>query len=484
MLRELSQSVSKNHLCLSHASSPKLSLPNPYFSEPSCPILLHGLMNYPSALHWTNSGKSPLSIVDGTSHMPNEVLRLIPNVDDPEDGALEAFQLEFLQILSSFKNQTQTKYQRLKVPYHQLVVDGTRAIVQDQLRSEIALIDSNLVALYNRRAVGFLDENQEKELRLKIKKKKELEQTLKNKVADQKRAKKSRNEKKAKMIKICEDHPDIRMALKLRSNPAVRSGKQSSSTAYAHGLGFERVLQLPEFDELSKKRKGVVKPVLIFTVDGGPNENPRYQKTIEVDVHHHLQNDLNALFIATNAPERSAINRVERKMAPSSRELSGLIIPHDNFGSPLDDQSITISKQLAEVWSSVVVDGFPTVAEFIQPEKSEIKSENLMTRSQLWFANHVRTNQYFTHIVKYFDIACCSRPRSSYFSLMHSRFLPPPIPIHQSEEKLKAPESRADQENHRLPSLLISLVLKWDDLLPRSTRSFKQLPFDLYCPSV
>jgi hypothetical protein len=112
--------------------------------------------------------------------------------------------------------------------------------------------------------------------------------------------------------------------------------------AYAHGLGFERVLQLPEFDELSKKRDSVVKPVLIFTVDGGPNENPRYQKKIEVGVHHYLQNDLNLLFIATNAPERSAVNRFERKMAPLSRELSGLIIPHDNFGSPLDDQRITI----------------------------------------------------------------------------------------------------------------------------------------------
>ena len=54
----------------------------------------------------------------------------------------------------------------------------------------MALIDADLVALYKRKAVGFLDENQEKELRLKLKKKKELEQTLKNKVADQKRAKK------------------------------------------------------------------------------------------------------------------------------------------------------------------------------------------------------------------------------------------------------------------------------------------------------
>ena len=76
----------------------------------------------------------------------------------------------------------------------------------------MALIDADLVALYKRKAVGFLDENQEKELRLKLKKKKELEQTLKNKVADQKRAKKARDDKKSKLAKICEEHPDVRTA--------------------------------------------------------------------------------------------------------------------------------------------------------------------------------------------------------------------------------------------------------------------------------
>ena len=83
----------------------------------------------------------------------------------------------------------------------------------------MALIDADLVALYKRKAVGFLDENQEKELRLKLKKKKELEQTLKNKVSDQKRAKKARDDKKSKLAKICEEHPDVRTALKLRNNP-------------------------------------------------------------------------------------------------------------------------------------------------------------------------------------------------------------------------------------------------------------------------
>ena len=89
-----------------------------------------------------------------------------------------------------------------------------------------------------------------------------------------------------------------------------------------------------------------MKPVFIFTVDGGPDENPRYQKTIEVGIDHFLQNGLDALFIATNAPGRSAFNRVERKMAPLSRELSGFIIPHDTFGSHLDDQGKTIDSVL------------------------------------------------------------------------------------------------------------------------------------------
>lgn len=100
--------------------------------------------------------------------------------------------------------------------------------------------------------------------------------------------------------------------------------------------------------------------MLNFTVDGGtvvggPDENPRYQKAIEIGVHRFLQNDLDALFIATNAPGRSAFNRVERKMAPLSRELSGLIIPHDNFGSHLDDQRNTIDSVLEKTTSNMQV---------------------------------------------------------------------------------------------------------------------------------
>ena len=113
---------------------------------------------------------------------------------------------------------------------------------------------------------------------------------------------------------------------------AIRSGKHSSSTAYAHALDFERLLQLHEFDTITKYGPdNAAKPVLVITVDGGPDENPRYQKVIETAVYHFVQNNLDAYFIATNAPGRSAFNRVERRMAPLSKELS-------KYGSHLNDQ--------------------------------------------------------------------------------------------------------------------------------------------------
>lgn len=58
---------------------------------------------------------------------------------------------------------------------------------------------------------------------------------------------------------------------------AIRSGKHSSSTAYSHALDLDRLIALKEF-EMFAKHDGIVKPILILTVDGGPDENPRYQK--------------------------------------------------------------------------------------------------------------------------------------------------------------------------------------------------------------
>lgn len=55
----------------------------------------------------------------------------------------------------------------------------------------------------------------------------------------------------------------------------VRSGKHSQSTAATHAYDFHNLLKNENFSEILKNNKGDVKPIMIFTVDGGPDENPR-----------------------------------------------------------------------------------------------------------------------------------------------------------------------------------------------------------------
>ncbi|KZR95977.1 Uncharacterized protein APZ42_009943, partial [Daphnia magna] len=129
----------------------------------------------------------------------------------------------------------------------------------------------------------------------------------------------------------------------------IRSGKHSSSTALSHAIDFEKLLNLKEFAEITRcGLDQLVKPIVIFTVDGGPDENPRYQKVIQIAIHHFVNHNLDGLFVATHAPGRSAFNRVERKMAPLSKELSGLILPHDHFGTHLVNSGRTIDDELEE----------------------------------------------------------------------------------------------------------------------------------------
>ena len=41
------------------------------------------------------------------------------------------------------------------------------------------------------------------------------------------------------------------------------------------------------------------------------------------------QRNLDAVFVGTDAPGQSALNPVERRMAPLSHDISGLILPYD-----------------------------------------------------------------------------------------------------------------------------------------------------------
>jgi len=176
---------------------------------------------------------------------------------------------------------------------------------------------------------------------------------------------------------------------------------------------------------------------MTVTVDGGPDKNSRYEKTINCSIDYFIENDLDAFFVATNAPGRSVFNRVERRMAKLSKELSSVILEHDKFRNHLNAKGETVDKDLemknfefagrtlAEIWSGLVIDGNPVVAEFIEDEAPV----NEATKSEEWKACHVRQSQYFLQIVKCLDEKCCSRFQSSYLKVIPHRFLPPIIPV-------------------------------------------------------
>ena len=93
---------------------------------------------------------------------------------------------------------------------------------------------------------------------------------------------------------------------------AIRSGKHDSSTAYTHLSDFVELLDSDDFKNLAKNEFGEVKPIIMIFVDGGPDENPRYEKPLQAAIHHFVKFNLDAVFVSCFAPHQSAYNPVER----------------------------------------------------------------------------------------------------------------------------------------------------------------------------
>ncbi|KAH7711538.1 hypothetical protein AAVH_21150 [Aphelenchoides avenae] len=120
---------------------------------------------------------------------------------------------------------------------------------------------------------------------------------------------------------------------------------------------------MEEFHAVCRTNSGRLKPILLVTVDGGPDESPRLPKTLRAWSTVFKEYDLDYLMVATHAPGQSAYNAVERRMAPLSKDLTGVILPHDTYGTHLDASGKTANEELerenfaaagkvlAEIWS-------------------------------------------------------------------------------------------------------------------------------------
>ena len=96
---------------------------------------------------------------------------------------------------------------------------------------------------------------------------------------------------------------------------AIRSAKLADSLAFHHLRDLNKVRSLPKLTDSFQDKSSKEKKVMIVTVDGGLDENPRYANTINWAIDYLNEHDLDAYFVVTNAPARSAFNRVEKRMS-------------------------------------------------------------------------------------------------------------------------------------------------------------------------
>lgn len=185
---------------------------------------------------------------------------------------------------------------------------------------------------------------------------------------------------------------------------SVKSGKHSSLTISSHARDFDTLISLDLFHDFIKNKDDEVKPVIIISNDSGPDENPRYRKVIAHSIDHFIKYNLDAIFVVSYAPRRSAYNRVKKRMAPLSQELAGVILPHDTFGTHLDSKGSTVDlnlekdnfkragEVLAEIWSAVTIDGHEVMSQYIDPD-TNISSVPDIT-DEKWYMEHVSESQY------------------------------------------------------------------------------------------
>ncbi|CAB4421627.1 unnamed protein product [Rhizophagus irregularis] len=118
------------------------------------------------------------------------------------------------------------------------------------------------------------------------------------------------------------------------------------TSSLTHMQDLESLASNSQYDD-ALKTNGMIRPIWILLVDGGPDENPRHLKNIKTYCQLFRKFDLDFLSIRTHAPGQSKYNPVERGMATLSGKLAGITLPIDHFGKHLDSQGKVINPELA-----------------------------------------------------------------------------------------------------------------------------------------
>lgn len=259
----------------------------------------------------------------------------------------------------------------------------------------------------------------------------------------------------------------------------IRSGKHDSSNAFTHAHDVR---------DLFTSGSVVKKPILMIETDGAQDEAPRYPKTLATSVSLFKLLELDVLLHGVNAAGLSAFNPCERRMAPLSHDLAGVVLPHDTYGSHLDKQGKTVNEELekknfhsaaealALVWSDTVIDGHAVDAKAVAIGQAFEPP----TPDAQWVSRHVQQSRYALQVVKCVDANCCAPFQTNWLAVLPSRFIPPPMVFRFSRAGMVSVEPSEvfkTPKHFQFAPLLKRIIL-------RAEVDGAHLPFDTYCPSM
>jgi len=283
---------------------------------------------------------------------------------------------------------------------------------------------------------------------------------------------------------------------------AIRSGKHDSSNAYSHGTDIRHVVHDERFHNFVKTPSGQVKPFWVSRSDGGPDENARYPKVIEEAINIFLDFDLDMYIVVITPRGYSAYNPCERRMAPLSHDICGLVLDHEHFGSHIGASGKIIDDKLekknffhamnvlASIWNKTIIDKNPVYAEAIPIPEGDVtlRVSHEEVSNLEWRSQHIMSSKYMLQVVKCTNVSCCKPFRYPQFqTILPNRFLPYPRVFRHTELGIEAlpPKDPIPADRHFCK---LSALLLLQDIHPDITTDQNKLrnpyPFDLYCPSV
>lgn len=164
---------------------------------------------------------------------------------------------------------------------------------------------------------------------------------------------------------------------------SIRSVKHDRISIECEEVDFDRVVKLKEFEKTARNHIGEVKPIIIMNSDViDPLDYTRFRKTLYFSIKKFKTYNLDAFILVTQAPGQSTLNIAQRRLALLAQDLTGLVLPHNYFGTHLNISGLTVDADLekmnfkktgdvlAEIWNMNMIDRHQVVADYINPPEA------------------------------------------------------------------------------------------------------------------